>query len=119
MRMPGGCSACACAAHRLLGTPAPTRAPPADTCPCCVHPLPHLAPTLLPAERITAALKSLPLQLCGYSGLMLPVCEDSGLAAAADEGRLSLQARCVCQPCMDKLCSGRQAFCGTPQPLCC
>ncbi len=43
------------------------------------------------AERITAALKSLPLKLCGYSGLMLPVCEDSGLAAAADGGLISLQ----------------------------
>lgn len=57
------------------------------------------------AERITAALKSLPVKLCGYSGLMLPVCEDSRLAAAADEGRLSLQARCLFTPCTAKHCS--------------
>jgi uncharacterized protein (UPF0210 family) len=42
------------------------------------------------AERITAALKSLPIKLCGYSGLMLPVCEDGGLAQAVNEGRISI-----------------------------
>ena len=46
--------------------------------------------TLAVSERITAALKSLPVRLCGYSGLMLPVCEDTGLARAADEGRISV-----------------------------
>ena len=44
------------------------------------------------AERITAALKSLPVKLCGYSGLMLPVCEDSGLAEAANDGRISISS---------------------------
>lgn len=39
--------------------------------------------TLAVAEKITAALKALPLRLTGYSGLMLPVCEDKGLAQAA------------------------------------
>ncbi|EFN57834.1 hypothetical protein CHLNCDRAFT_143265 [Chlorella variabilis] len=46
--------------------------------------------TLAISERITAALKSLPIKLCGYSGLMLPVCEDSGLAQAADERLISV-----------------------------
>jgi len=48
--------------------------------------------TLAVAETITAALKSLPLRRpCGYCGLMLPVCEDSGLAAAVVAGEISLQ----------------------------
>jgi hypothetical protein len=42
------------------------------------------------AERITAALKALPIKLCGYSGLMLPVMEDEGLARAADEQRITV-----------------------------
>ncbi|GAB4816798.1 hypothetical protein N2152v2_003844 [Parachlorella kessleri] len=47
--------------------------------------------TLAICERITAAIKALPLQrCCGYSGLMLPVCEDTGLAEAASEGRISV-----------------------------
>ncbi len=48
------------------------------------------APSPAPAERITAAIKSLPLKLTGFSGLMLPLCEDSGLVAAADAGRISI-----------------------------
>lgn len=48
------------------------------------------AGTLAVSERTTAALKSLPIKLCGYSGLMLPVCEDSGLVEAANEGRISI-----------------------------
>lgn len=35
---------------------------------------------------LTGALKALDLQLCGYSGLMLPPLEDAGLAARASEG---------------------------------
>lgn len=42
------------------------------------------------AERITAALKALPIKLCGYSGLMLPVMEDEGLARVADEQRITV-----------------------------
>eukprot|EP00887_Chlorella_sp_A99_P000787 scaffold5.g787.t1 len=48
--------------------------------------------TLAICEAMTAALKALPLRLCGYSGLMLPVCEDLGLAQAASEGRLGLHS---------------------------
>lgn len=49
--------------------------------------------TLAVAERITAAIKSLPeaFKLCGYCGLMLPVCEDLGLASAAANNEISLQ----------------------------
>ena len=73
-------------ASRRIAMPAEIHfPPPASTClPPTTFPCP------LPAERITAALKSLPLQLCGYSGLMLPVCEDSGLAAAANDGRIGI-----------------------------
>lgn len=39
--------------------------------------------TLAVSERITAAIKSLPVKLTGFSGLMLPVTEDRGLAEAA------------------------------------
>ncbi|KAL4430128.1 hypothetical protein ABPG77_004910 [Micractinium sp. CCAP 211/92] len=48
------------------------------------------AGTLAVSERITAAIKSLPLRLTGFSGLMLPLCEDSGLVAAADAGHISI-----------------------------
>ena len=48
--------------------------------------------TLAIAERITAGLKSLDLRLCGYCGLMLPVCEDAGLAAAAASGAICIQS---------------------------
>ena len=41
------------------------------------------AGTLAACERVTAALKALPLRLCGYSGLMLPVAECPGLAESA------------------------------------
>ena len=43
--------------------------------------------TLAVAELVTSALKSLPVKLCGYSGLMLPPLEDAGLAQRANEGR--------------------------------
>ncbi|KAL4434181.1 hypothetical protein ABPG75_000622 [Micractinium tetrahymenae] len=48
------------------------------------------AGTLAISERITAAIKSLSLKFTGFSGLMLPVCEDAGLVAAANEGRISI-----------------------------
>ena len=48
--------------------------------------------TLAVAERLTATLKALPLRLTGYCGLMLPICEDPGLASAATDGRLTLSS---------------------------
>ena len=42
--------------------------------------------TLTISGMITRVLKSLSVKLCGYSGLMLPVCEDFGLAKRANEG---------------------------------
>lgn len=41
--------------------------------------------TLTISSIITRVLKSLPVKTCGYSGLMLPVCEDFGLAERANE----------------------------------
>ena len=41
--------------------------------------------TLAISGMITRVLKNLPIKLCGYSGLMLPVCEDFGLAERANE----------------------------------
>jgi len=52
------------------------------------------AGSLSAAALITAACKRLAtrgIHLCGYSGLMLPVLEDKGLAQAAREGRLTVQ----------------------------
>jgi hypothetical protein len=49
------------------------------------------ASTLQACATITAALKSLQLQTCGYSGLMLPVLEDRTLARRAGERRYGLQ----------------------------
>lgn len=46
--------------------------------------------TLAAAAMITRTLQGLPVKLCGYSGLMLPVCEDRLLARRADEGRFGL-----------------------------
>jgi len=46
--------------------------------------------TLAISAVITKIVKSLPIKLCGYSGLMLPVCEDVGLAARADEKTYNL-----------------------------
>lgn len=62
--------------------------------------------TLAVSEAITAALKALPLQLTGYSGLMLPVCEDRGLAQAALEGRLTLRSLLAFSAVGDQLCGG-------------
>jgi len=47
--------------------------------------------TLQACAAITAALKSLSVRTCGYSGLMLPVLEDPVLAKRATEGRYGLQ----------------------------
>ena len=41
--------------------------------------------TLVISAMITSVLKALPVKRCGYSGLMLPVCEDAGLAQRANE----------------------------------
>jgi len=41
--------------------------------------------TLTISSLITRVLKGLSVKLCGYSGLMLPVCEDRGLATRANE----------------------------------
>lgn len=43
--------------------------------------------TLAACAAITDALKALEVQTCGYSGLMLPVLEDTVLAQRATEGR--------------------------------
>lgn len=42
--------------------------------------------TLAISGMLTRVLKSIPIKTCGYSGLMLPVCEDIGLATRANEG---------------------------------
>lgn len=48
------------------------------------------AGTLTAAALITQVLKTMNLKACGYSGLMLPVLEDSGLAARNREGTFRL-----------------------------
>ena len=48
--------------------------------------------TLTVAALITRALKEIPVTHAGYSGLMLPVLEDSGLARRWSEGRLTMDA---------------------------
>ena len=49
------------------------------------------ASTLHACATITAALKSLTVKTCGYSGLMLPVLEDPLLAQRASEGRYGIR----------------------------
>jgi uncharacterized protein (UPF0210 family) len=49
------------------------------------------AGTLEACASITAALKTLSVTTCGYSGLMLPVLEDPLLAQRAGEGRFSVR----------------------------
>lgn len=49
------------------------------------------ASTLNACATITAALKSLEVTTCGYSGLMLPVLEDALLAQRAAEGRYGIR----------------------------
>ncbi len=46
--------------------------------------------TLSVCEMITGVLRSLEIKKCGYSGLMLPVMEDLGLAEASDRGLLTI-----------------------------
>ena len=46
--------------------------------------------TLTISAIITRVLKSLSVKTCGYSGLMLPVCEDFGLAERANERTYSI-----------------------------
>ncbi|MCL5774095.1 MAG: DUF711 family protein [Firmicutes bacterium] len=46
--------------------------------------------TLAISAVITRVLKSLEVKTCGYSGLMLPVCEDFGLVERASEGTYNL-----------------------------
>jgi len=46
--------------------------------------------TLLISAMITRVLKNLSVKTCGYSGLMLPVCEDFGLAQRAGEHTYNL-----------------------------
>ena len=46
--------------------------------------------TLAISALITGVLKNLSVKTCGYSGLMLPVCEDFGLAQRAGEGTYNL-----------------------------
>lgn len=48
------------------------------------------ASTLQACAAVTGAIKSLDVETCGYSGLMLPILEDPVLAARAAEGRVSL-----------------------------
>jgi len=48
--------------------------------------------TLTAAATITSALRDIPVKRAGYSGLMLPVLEDSVLAERWSEGTLSLDA---------------------------
>jgi uncharacterized protein (UPF0210 family) len=49
------------------------------------------ASTLSACATLTAAIKSLNVKLCGYSGLMLPVLEDPVLAHRASEHRFSIR----------------------------
>ncbi|HEY8794576.1 MAG TPA: DUF711 family protein [Gemmatimonadaceae bacterium] len=49
------------------------------------------AGTLRACALVTEVLKSIPVQQCGYSGLMLPVLEDEMLARRAMEGRYGLR----------------------------
>lgn len=54
------------------------------------------AGTVDACATITAALRTLPVKSCGYSGLMLPVLEDRVLAARASEGRFGLRDLLLC-----------------------
>lgn len=46
--------------------------------------------TLTISALVTRVLKNLSIKLCGYSGLMLPICEDFGLASRANEETYSI-----------------------------
>ncbi len=47
--------------------------------------------TLAVTGMITTVLKSLDVKICGYSGVMLPILEDFGLAKRCSEGAFNLQ----------------------------
>lgn len=47
--------------------------------------------TLDACALVTAGVRALPVRTCGYSGLMLPVMEDTVLAARAAEGRFGIR----------------------------
>src|SRR5882724_58865 len=49
------------------------------------------AGTLTAAGTITAAIKSIPVKQTGYSGLMLPILEDTRLAERWSQGHISLE----------------------------
>lgn len=49
------------------------------------------AGTLTAAGTITAAIKSIPVKQTGYSGLMLPILEDSRLAERWSQGHVSIE----------------------------
>jgi len=49
------------------------------------------AGTLRACAMVTEVLKSIPVKLCGYAGLMLPVLEDTVLSKRAIEGRYSMR----------------------------
>ena len=49
------------------------------------------AGTLTAAGTITAAIKSIPVKQIGYSGLMLPILEDSRLAERWSQGHVSIE----------------------------
>ena len=46
--------------------------------------------TLTAARLITSVLQQIQIKQCGYTGLMLPVMEDSGLAKRNQQGKISL-----------------------------
>ncbi len=63
--------------------------------------------TLTAAAKITECLKKVPVKKCGYSGLMLPVLEDFGLASRNTEGAFDimrlLQYSAVCGTGLDTI----------------
>jgi len=52
--------------------------------------------TLAISALLTRALKSLAIKKCGYSGLMLPILEDHGLARSWSNGELGIEALLAC-----------------------
>jgi uncharacterized protein len=73
-------------------SPAPSKASSIGT---ALEALTHVpfgdASTLQACGAVTAAIKSLRIRTCGYSGLMLPVLEDPTLASRAAEGRYGIR----------------------------
>jgi uncharacterized protein len=54
------------------------------------------ASTLQACAALTAAIKSVAVKTCGYSGLMLPILEDPVLAERVTEGRIKLSDLLLC-----------------------